>query len=393
MRMNKTLLMLLSLVAMRIVAPAPTHGALREGRWLLTAELPDGKYRLPVDISDGPNRALTAVALGKGATFAIASLRDNQLTLRGQSVFGPIEIMTTVEAGKMAGKWRAGLVGGKIVGEYQDINSSPASRKQTFEEVCATINREFYDPAFIAADWKGLQAKYRLQAKNLPSDGQLYQLVQKMLREIKTSHLSFNLLRPGDAYTSNSLKPEAGDKPGGEKAIRWRRLAPGIGYLKITSFKEGPAFVQLIDKAFADLGDLPALVIDLRENGGGTLSAAMRLGDYLLDKFQPVGCFATRAGLDGRGLKSMDQLDITRLPQYAGYDLHGFMRALRKSGAVAVFSGGRAKTFHGKIVVLINRQCASTAEAFAGVLKELQVATLIGPRRRPAPCSRPKTSI
>ena len=58
-----------------------------------------------------------------------------------------------------------------------------------------------------------------------------------------------------------------------------------------------------------------------------------------------------------------------------------FMRALRKSGAVAVFSGGRAKTFHGKIVVLINRQCASTAEAFAGVLKELQVATLIGPRR------------
>jgi hypothetical protein len=128
MRMNKTLPMLLSLVATPILAPVDTHGALREGRWLLTAELPDGKYRLPVDIVDGPNRAVTAVALGKGATFAYAALRDNQLTLRGQSVFGPMEITTTVEAGKMAGKWRAGLVGGRIVGEFQDINSSPASR-------------------------------------------------------------------------------------------------------------------------------------------------------------------------------------------------------------------------------------------------------------------------
>jgi carboxyl-terminal processing protease len=341
------------------------------GRWLLTVDLPDSKYRLPVEITRADDRILVA-ALGKGIEFSDAVFENKQLRLKGKSsAFGSFEITAIVDGSAMKGQWHAGLIGGGIVGEYQPVSSSPQLRLKIFDEVCQTIEKEYFEPTLNGSDWTALQAKYRPQAENLSSDSQLFQLVNKLLGEMKTSHLSFAVLSPSEEFTSNSKSTE----------ISWRQLSSEVGYLKISRFEEGADFVQLIDRAFDDLGGLPALIIDLRNNGGGTLSAAMRLGDYLLDKPQPLGFFATRFGLEQRKLKSMDQIDIASLPVYSGYDVNDFLSALRKTGAVAIVAGGRAKrTYRGKIVILINERCASSAEGFVGVVKELKLATLIGPR-------------
>ena len=50
------------------------------------------------------------------------------------------------------------------------------------------------------------------------------------------------------------------------------------------------------------------MIIDLRGNTGGTLSVAMRLGDFLFAKQTAVGFFATREGLKRNKAVSMDAL-------------------------------------------------------------------------------------
>jgi C-terminal processing protease CtpA/Prc len=78
----------------------------------------------------------------------------------------------------------------------------------------------------------------------------------------------------------------------------------------------------------------------------------------------------------------MDQIDPASLPHYTGYDVNGFLAALREMGVIAIVGGGQAKpVYRGRLVVLINGGCASAAEGFVGVIKELQLATVIGPRR------------
>jgi carboxyl-terminal processing protease len=165
------------------------------------------------------------------------------------------------------------------------------------------------------------------------------------------------------------------------EGINWKQLSSSVGYLRIESFEDGPKVVARVDHAFAELGKYPALVVDLRANGGGTLSAAMRLGDYLLPKMQPVGYFASRAGLTRHSARSIDQIDASSLPVFSGYDSEDFAREMTNKGALMLATGGRAKIpYRGRVVVLIDEYCLSASEALASVVKETGVAMLIGRR-------------
>jgi carboxyl-terminal processing protease len=235
------------------------------------------------------------------------------------------------------------------------------------------VEREYYDPGYGGLDWRAVREHYLPQARNLPSDAALFALVNQMLGELKSSHVQFTL------GTSDESNAEA--TADAAQAIAWRALSPHTGYIKITSFQEGPEFLRLIDRAFDDLGNLQALLIDVRGNGGGTLGPAMRIGDHLLDHAQPAGFFATRLGLERGGVAVMDGLDAAKAPQYTAYDVNGFYSMLRESGTVALVAGGRAQpAYGGKVMILINKATASAAEAFAAVMQELGRAELIGPR-------------
>ena len=107
----------------------------------------------------------------------------------------------------------------------------------------------------------------------------------------------------------------------------------------------------------------------------------MRVGDYLLPAATPTGYFVTREGLDQRRLQTIDQIDFSKLPVYSGYDLQSFKMELNRTGGVSLLTGGRApQQYRGRVVLLIDEKSYSTAEAFAGIMKETRAAALIGRR-------------
>jgi C-terminal processing protease CtpA/Prc len=77
----------------------------------------------------------------------------------------------------------------------------------------------------------------------------------------------------------------------------------------------------------------------------------------------------------------MDQMNLGSLPAYSGNDGHDFNRRLEQEGALALVVGGKVKApYRGRVVLLIDQECASTTEAVAAAARESQVATLIGRR-------------
>lgn len=129
-------------------------------------------------------------------------------------------------------------------------------------------------------------------------------------------------------------------------SVEHAMLEPGYGYLRITSFSETTA--GDVDRAIADLerasqGRLTGLVLDLRNNPGGVLEAAVEVSDAFLES----GIIVTA---EGRTPDSRFRMDASPGDEIGGASL----------------------------AVLVNGASASAAEILAGALKDHHRAVLVG---------------
>jgi carboxyl-terminal processing protease len=130
------------------------------------------------------------------------------------------------------------------------------------------------------------------------------------------------------------------------RSVKSELLEPGIGYLRISQFSETTA--DDLDAALKDLRKpngtpLKGLVLDLRNNPGGVLEAAVSVSDTFLESGVIVSA-------KGRTPESKFEMDAT-----PGDALNG-----------------------APIVILINGGSASAAEIVAGALKDNHRAKLMG---------------
>ena len=123
------------------------------------------------------------------------------------------------------------------------------------------------------------------------------------------------------------------------------RLEGEFGYVRISTFNEktGRELTEVIERLKREKPGLKGFILDLRNNGGGLLTAAIEVSDAFLERGEIVS---------QRGRKP-DQID-------------------RYSAKPGDLTGGLP------VVVLINYGSASASEIVAGALKDQERATLVG---------------
>lgn len=120
-----------------------------------------------------------------------------------------------------------------------------------------------------------------------------------------------------------------------------RRLADGIGYIRFTTFID--ALNKKIRAAIESMHDAPGLVIDLRGNGGGDDSVAIKMAGMLFDKQTQLMITKTRKGDDK------------------------YYQAKPQKNA-----------FTGPVVILVDEGSGSASEQFAAGMQESGRAVVIG---------------
>jgi carboxyl-terminal processing protease len=129
-------------------------------------------------------------------------------------------------------------------------------------------------------------------------------------------------------------------------SVRYEMLEPGIGYLRISQFSDTTgadteaAVLALEEQAG---GRLRGLVLDLRNNPGGVLDAAVEVSDFFLER-------GTIVSAEGRSAESRFRMEAE-----AGDLVHGT-----------------------PIAVLVNAGSASAAEIVAGALRDHGRGRLFG---------------
>jgi carboxyl-terminal processing protease len=330
------------------------------------------------------------------------------------------------------------LAGGSVAAQ-----SGTKSRAEVFDAVVKTVSEQFYDPAFHGVNWPDVHARYRAGLGEVGNDAELQRLIEQMLGQLKSSHLYVYRTVPGSSGvglgariepidgidTVLELAPlsdaraqglQLGDRivdgvaalngPAGTVAdvkvqrcdgstthlkIRrerwqfplehpgWRwsriRVAPDkvIGYIRIDRFDDGAA--ELADQAMDELRRTQGLVIDVRANSGGNISA-MRLASYFVDRGGASFALLSRPYLQKLG-RAVTAADVAAAPKVIG-------RYRGRDVAEALSSGGGAATFHveelgskryrAPAVVLIGPGTGSAAEGFAWGMKTWSNARLVG---------------
>ena len=316
-------------------------------------------------------------------------------------------------------------------------------RAEVFDAVVKTVTEQFYDPAFHGVDWTAVQTRYRARLADVTDDAGLQRLITQMLEELKSSHLyvyrtlpgssgaalSARIepldgadtvlelaplsdarakgLRPGDRIVGGvaTLKGPAGtladvtlqrcDGTSAQLKIRreswlfpeehpgwhWTRIrvAPEkvIGYIRVDRFDDGAA--ALADQAMEELGHTQGLVIDIRANSGGNISA-MRLASYFIDRPDATFALMSRPYLQKLG-RPVTASDVAAAPKVVGrYRGEDVAEALSKGGGAAAFSieDLGAKRYRAPVVVLIGPGTGSAAKGFAWGMKTWSHARLIG---------------
>ena len=119
-------------------------------------------------------------------------------------------------------------------------------------------------------------------------------------------------------------------------------LEDNIGYLEVSSFDQGTA--GEFKEKFENLQrqGIKSLIIDLRNNGGGIVSEALEIADYITEKGDTL--LITVDKNDKEEISKSEQEPIIKMP----------------------------------VVILVNENTASASEILAGALKDLNKATIVG---------------
>lgn len=163
------------------------------------------------------------------------------------------------------------------------------------------------------------------------------------------------------------------------QAVVSSKLEANIGYVKINMF---PGLVGIdvardINRAMASLSDCDRLIVDLRGNSGGGIGC-LRLMSYLAPGKLPIGYSLSRA----RARRGYVKEQLTRFDHIPSRKINLLWLALRYGPvdhSIALFTEGLGpKSFHGRIVLLVNEHSASASEMVAAFAAENHLARIVG---------------
>ncbi len=240
--------------------------------------------------------------------------------------------------------------------------TAPTAPADQFDQLWATFDREYSYFALKGVDWNALRAQYRPRAAAATTQDALVAVIREMLGELRDIHV--RLVSPSGATLSTYTPPTARnfDQPlwlqvvtaGGWVQVRLNlgyATLRGIPYIAIGSWNSSEFSADDLDQVLERFRAAPALIVDVRPNGGGDDPLALRL----------AARFAARSV-------------ITEYFQFRNGPAHTDFGA----EVVRSVSPGGPWQFTKPVIVLSGRGVFSSNESFIAAMREQSHITIVG---------------
>lgn len=209
-------------------------------------------------------------------------------------------------------KFRIILIFTIVLGFSACINEpelQPNTNKGNFEALWKIIDTRYCYLEYKKIDWDSIHNVYEPQVYDAMDKVAFFDLMGKMLAELKDGHVNlysnFNTSRYWKWYTDYPDNFSAkllnndrylGDNYSAVSGLRYTRIANNkIGYIYYPDFSVSFSDVNMYN-VFASFSNCDALIIDVRNNGGGLLSMAEQFASYFFKQETVTGYMQYKTG-------------------------------------------------------------------------------------------------
>ena len=229
-----------------------------------------------------------------------------------------------------------------------------------------TVNDNYAFFEYKNINWNGVYDRFAPKVSDIMSQDSLFSVLSAMLYELKDGHV--NISRSSDRSRNWSWRDDFPDNFNPiftqrqylkrdfqiTNALRNQIFEDSIGYIRYESFSQSVSDEDL-DYVLKRMENTQGLIIDVRDNGGGSMATIFKIMSRFVDKRTHVGEMRTKNGSSHNEFTNPTSL---------------FVDPAKK---------GKAK-YMKPIVVLINRGCFSATTHFAAFMSLLPNVTLVGDR-------------
>ena len=242
-------------------------------------------------------------------------------------------------------------------------NDPPNDALSNFDQVWTDFDLLYAFFSEKNIDWGSARALYR--ARITPATGQreLFIMLTEMLGQLRDGHVSINAQslgtwgyngwhqgRPANFAESVALSYVTSVKSAGAGNLQYGFLGQDIGYLRIRSFG-GSGWAPDIDNILAALSATAGIIIDIRDNGGGSDLNSDVIASRFTDRRREYAQVRYRNG-----------------PRHDDFTAW-FKRWLEPDGKAQ---------FTKPVIVLTNRRTFSTSESFLLQMRALPHVRVVG---------------
>ncbi len=242
--------------------------------------------------------------------------------------------------------------------EIENFENTP---RGNFETLWKIMDQRYCFFEYKNVDWQKIHDEYSGQINNHLTDEELFELLNKMLQELKDGHVNlytpFNIGRYWkwfEDYPPNFLPQLVDDYLGTDYSIaggiKYKILTDNIGYMYYGNFSAGLGEANL-DYIIHKFSVCSGIIIDVRDNGGGLLSNSEKLAARFVNEKTLVGYIQHKTG-----------------PGHNDFS-QPFAKYVEPSPRLR---------YQKPVIVLTNRKCFSATNDFVNAMRYFPTVTILG---------------
>ena len=198
------------------------------------------------------------------------------------------------------------------------------NQRGNFEALWKLLDEHYcffpYKKQVYGLDWNEVHARYSAKVTDSLTTLNFFDLMAQMTAELRDGHV--NLYSDFDTgrywswhenYPSNVsdtlLRRYLGTDYRMAGGMKYRTLADSVGYIRLESFTTSPTNATINDVLLL-LSGCKGLIIDLRDNGGGLMTAAQNLAEHFADSARIVGYMRHKTGKGHNDFSPMEPQTI-----------------------------------------------------------------------------------
>lgn len=246
----------------------------------------------------------------------------------------------------------------------QKTDDYTTDAKENFEALWKILDENYCFFSYKGIDWDEVHDRYAQQITDTMGQFALFDVMANMMSELKDGHTNlysnFDVARYWDWYKDYppNFYEELNDAYLGKDykiagGLKYKKMANNeIGYVRYSSFSSSIGESNL-DYMFYHFKDCQSLIIDIRNNGGGSLTYSERFASRFIKEKQQVGYIVHKTG------KGHDDFSEPYPIELEPTTYISWMRP---------------------VVVLTNRHCYSAANDFVQKMRLFPQITIMGDR-------------